>query len=250
MAALGFRMRQFRVVVDGAGPSAESGVGRNRSRDPILREANGLGERRTAGQHCGNRGRIRTPGPMRVNCVHPWTRELVEAAVTIEDVERGFPSEMAALYQYVPRAHPGKNTGRLPHGGRVNHNQRRQSGRFRQVGRQQKSTREQQAHQGLTGIILEKGRSVLADKHRIYHQGKQECAGRARHRFDDFPVAERSSLGGARRNILDDRGNLRKHQFRRQTMHAQNFPRVLNRGQRDDRFPVDAKLVKNLKVSL
>jgi hypothetical protein len=53
-----------------------------------------------------------------------------------------------------------------------------------------------------------------------------------------------AGLGGMRRNIFQNGGQLRQHQFRGNTIHARQPHRILHREQRDHSFAVNTELMK------
>ena len=63
-------------------------------------------------------------------------------------------------------------------------------------------------------------------------------------------IAQRSGLRRGRRNVADDGANLIGHQIGRQAFHAFHAARVLHGDQRDDRFAINAELMKCFKIGL
>ena len=91
---------------------------------------------------------------------------------------------------------------------------------------------------------------MFANHDRIHHQGETEIGGRRGDGFHDLAVAQRTGLGGLRRNVFQNRSQLGQYQFRRYAIHARDPHRVLHGEQRDHSLAVHAKLMECLQVGL
>src|SRR6185312_12415893 len=105
-------------------------------------------------------------------------------------------------------------------------------------------------NQRFARIVVQKPRPMFANHDRIHNQWKLK---RLRE-TGDCPylrgVAQRSSLRGLRRNVVQNCLNLLKNQVWRQDFDARNSARVLDGYQRDRRLAINAKLMKRFEVRL
>ena len=92
--------------------------------------------------------------------------------------------------------------------------------------------------------------AMLADHHRVDHQGEPERRSHPGNRLHHGSRPQRAGLGGRRRHILKQRGDLLGHQIGRQHFNPRNPQTVLHREQCNDGLAVDPELMKGFQIRL
>ena len=91
---------------------------------------------------------------------------------------------------------------------------------------------------------------MLADHHRIHHQGELEMLRFFSHKPNDFIIAQSPGLCCGRRNIFENRLQLGSDNPGREDFYCENPLRILNCQQRDDACSINSPLMKGLQVRL
>ena len=170
--------------------------------------------------------------------------------LTIEEDIHSALLQVAAFHERGLSPHFTKTLGRRPH---IVHGAHRKAGQFfslRQVRTNQGGARQEQLPDRGNRFGRDQRLPVFADHDGIDYQREPEIGRRRGDGLHDLAVAARAGLGGVRRNVLQNRGQLGQHQFRGHAIHARQAHGVLHRQQGDHGFAVHTELMKCFQVRL
>src|SRR3954469_3156188 len=204
--------------------------------------------------HCeigGDRGRQRAARPVSMPGGYPGTPELELGVGRAHHVHGVIRSEVPSLHHYDARPHradPPRSRAHVVYGGDAAAGERLRLGNVR---RQHLGKPEQVRLHCRHRILLQQAVAPLGDHHRIDDEfGQLEPFDRRGDRLDDRRRGQHACLHRSRREIADDRFDLRDDQFGRDRFPRGHAQRVLRGDGGDGAGAVDAVRREGLEIRL